>query len=166
MFSIDVSNLHWLEGVDEKEDLCLHGDAVVWIGGERLEYQEATVSATALYLLKSLSEDHIINQSIQMLPCCGFTMFANDSLSAVEISGCPNGVDWSTIHGEDCVLIVTESGNKTTIPMDEYRKTVFAFADEIEAFYRNSAAKTLPRDKFDRNGYLAFWNEWRARRSM
>lgn len=46
-FSIEVSNLHWIEGVDEREDLCLHGDAVVFIGHERLEYQEATVSATA-----------------------------------------------------------------------------------------------------------------------
>ena len=164
MFSIEVSNLHWIEGVDEREDLCLHGDAVVLIGHERLEYQEATVSATALYLLKSLSEDHIIYKSIQMLPCCGFTMFADDALSSVEISGCPNGVDWSVIHGEDCIWLVTESGNKTTIPMDEYRKTVFAFADQIEAFYRNSADKKLPRDKFDRDGYIAFWNEWKARR--
>ena len=53
MFSITVSQLHWLEGSNECEDLCLHGHAVAEIGNERLEY-DAAVSATALYLLKSL----------------------------------------------------------------------------------------------------------------
>ena len=51
MFSIDVTDLHWLKDVPEKEDLCLHGHAVAKIGEEVFEY-DATVSSTALYLLK------------------------------------------------------------------------------------------------------------------
>lgn len=161
MFSISVSDLHWLEGVNEAEDLCLHGYVVVTIGDECFEY-EATVSSTALYLLKSLEEDHRIYESNQMLPCCGFCMIANDDLSKVDICGCPNGVDWSVLHEEDEVVLITESGKATRIPRNEYQKTVFSFADEVESFYRKSIPKSVPKEEFARNGYIAFWNEWKS----
>ena len=164
MFSISVSNLHWMEGIDPAEDLCLHGNAKAIIGHEVLEYDDATVSSTALYLLKSLKEDHKIYESNQMLPCCGFFMIANEELSKVDICGCPNGVDWSVLHENDDVILITETGKRTVIPIDEYRKTVFAFADLIESFYNSAEDKIIPEDEFDRNGYVAFWNEWRALR--
>ena len=163
MFSIDAVNLRWLEGTKEVEDLCLHGKAMAQIGDEHFEF-EATVSSTALYLLKSLTEDHVMGQSNQMLPCCGFFMIANEDLSSVEICGCNNGIDWSVLHENNSVVLVTELGNKVKIPIDEYRRIVFAFADKIENFYKNSKEKSLPKDEFDRNGYIAFLNEWRARR--
>ena len=72
MFSIEVSNLHWMDGVKQAEDLCLHGDTIAVIGDEVLKYDDATVSSTALYLLKSIKENHKIYESNQMLPCCGF----------------------------------------------------------------------------------------------
>ena len=88
IFKIDVEDLGWINGVDDDpNDLCLHGHAVVYIGERRLEY-DATVSATALYLLKSLTEDHIINEDIQILPCCGFFYIPDKSLDNVVISGC------------------------------------------------------------------------------
>ena len=71
LFSIDVKNLYWIGETNKEEDLCLHGYATVKIGNETFEY-DATVSSTALYLLKSLNEDHKIYESNQMLPCCGF----------------------------------------------------------------------------------------------
>ena len=52
-FSIYADNLTWInDNKDDPEDLCLHGHAVVIIGNHKLEY-EATVSATALYLLNT-----------------------------------------------------------------------------------------------------------------
>ena len=162
MFSISVSNLHWMERIDPAEDLCLHGNAKAIIGHEVLEYDNATVSSTALYLLKSLKEDHKIYESNQMLPCCGFFMIANEELSKVDICGCPNGVDWSVLHENGNVVLVTEAGERTEILFDEYKTTVFAFADQVEAFYNAAADKKLPEDEFDRNGYIAFWNEWKA----
>ena len=163
MFSIDAVNLHWLEGAKEEVDLCLHGKAIAQIGDEHFEY-DATVSSTALYLLKSLTEDHVMGQSNRILPCCGFSMFANEDLSSVEICGCNNGIDWSVLHEKDSVVLVTESGNRVEISTDEYRQTVFAFADKLENFYKSATPKVLPTDEFDRNGYIAFWNEWTARR--
>ena len=65
-FSIYADNLTWInDNKDDPEDLFLHGHAVVIIGNHKLEY-EATVSATALYLLKTLTEDHIIFEDNQM----------------------------------------------------------------------------------------------------
>lgn len=74
-FSISATDLKWINGSkDDPEDLCLHGHAIAVIGNRKLEY-DATISATALYLLKSLTEDHIIHDDNQMLPCCGFSLF-------------------------------------------------------------------------------------------
>ena len=66
MFSIEVSNLHWMDGVKQAEDLCLHGDTIAVIGDEVLKYDDATVSSTALYLLKSIKENHKIYESNQI----------------------------------------------------------------------------------------------------
>ncbi|MBE6607742.1 MAG: hypothetical protein E7633_04235 [Ruminococcaceae bacterium] len=164
MFTIKVSNLHWIDNLNQTEDLCLHGNATVTIGDEVWQYDNTTVSSTALYLLKSIKEDHkIYCESSQMLPCCGFTMVANETLSKVDICGCPNGVDWSVLHENDNVVLITETGKRTVIPIDEYRQTVFEFADLIESFYKSSQEK-IPEDEFDRNGYIAFWNEWKTLR--
>ena len=116
MFSIKVSNLHWMEGINQAEDLCLHGNAIAVIGDEVLQYDDATVSSTALYLLKSIRANHKIYESNQMLPCCGFFMIANEALSKVDIIGCPNGVDWSVLHENDNVILITETGKRTAIP--------------------------------------------------
>lgn len=164
MFKIEVFDLLWIKNsLDDPEDLCLHGYAVATIGTEKFEYH-ATVSSTALSLLKSLTEDHIIYNDNQMLPCCGFNMYANDTLDSVDVLGCPNGIDWSVIHEGDEVKIITESGKETIVNIEDYKNEVFAFVDRIEHFYSKCTPKVLPNNKTDRDGYTAFWNEWHRRR--
>ena len=165
LFRVDATNLHWMDDpINDPDDLCLHGDAVAYIGDRKLEYDECTVSATALYLLKTLTEDHVIDQDNQMLPCCGHTLISNDDLTEVVISGCPNGIDWSVIHVGDSVRLILEDGYEVIVPIAQYREEVFRFADLIEHYYRASTPKIIPKDTFDRDGYLAFWNEWYRRR--
>lgn len=164
-FFIDATDLKWLEGSNESEDLCLHGHAVAWIAGKKLEY-DATVSATALYLLKTLTKNHLINTDNQMLPCCGFSIFVSDSPDNVIIVGCDNGIDWSVIHDGDNVILELDDGTKDVVSIDNYKKAVFAFADKVEAFYKSAAPKKLPSDKVEREGYIAFWNEWHRRRNQ
>ena len=66
-FRIDADNFCWIDGsADNADDLCLHGHAIVCVGDEQLEF-DATVSATALYLLKTLTEEHIIHKELQIL---------------------------------------------------------------------------------------------------
>lgn len=164
-FSIKADHLSWINGVpDDPEDLCLHGHAVATIANRKLSY-DATVSATGLYLLKSLTEDHILFEDNQMLPCCGFFMIPNKTLDNVTICGCPNGIDWSVLHnGDGSVTLELEDGTKETVAMPDYKAAIFRFTDMVEAFYASCSPKKLPDDDFTRNGYLAFWREWHRRR--
>lgn len=165
-FQIDVTKLFWIGGeADDPEDLCLHGHAVAMIGDRRLEYEDATVSATALYLLKTLTEDHIIYKDNQMLPCCGFFLIPNDEGTEVSISGCPNGVDWTVRHEDGMVRLILEDGYTVSAEPEAYRREVYAFADKIRDFYNASAPKMLPKVDWERKGYLAFWAEWNRRRN-
>lgn len=163
-FHIDAGHFSWINGPeDDPCDLCLHGDAEAVIGGETFTYT-CTVSAAALYLLKTLTQDHVSGEENQMLPCCGFSIFADSTLSTVDIIGCPNGIDWSVFHEGDSVRLVTQSGKETVVPISDYKEEVFRFADKIETYYQSCAPKILPEDETDRNGYIAFWNEWHRRR--
>lgn len=164
VFKIEVRNLAWINGdQDDPNDLCLHGTVNVIIGEEIFEF-EATVSAAALYMLKSLTEDHLADDVIQMLPCCGHFMIANDDLTEVVITGCGMGIDWKVLRSGDYVKLITETGNETIVTMEAYKSEVFHFADQVEAYYNQCSPKILPEDAFVQNGYAAFWNEWHRRR--
>lgn len=164
-FTIDAQNLRWIDdSLDDSKDLCLHGDAVAVIGDSKLQYH-ATVSATALYLLRSLTEDHNIGEENQMLPCCGHFMIPDDELQNVTIVGCPDGIDWEIRHDKDNVIIKLEDGGTATVPYSEYKEEVYRFADKIKEFYDKCSPKKLTEGEFETNAYKAFWNEWNRRRN-
>jgi len=164
MFSIEVKRLYWLEddGKDHPEDLCLHGTVAVQIGSERFE-DDCAVSAAALELLKTLSKDHVeLYKGQQMLPCCGHCYFEGEN-DTVWNGGCPNGIDWHVRHIDDSVELETENGTKAIVPIEQYKATVFAFADIIKAYYDSHLPKT-PEDVLDIEWYPVFWREWARRR--
>ena len=163
-FSISATGLTWLsDPVNDPLDHCLHGHAIARVGERTVAY-DCTVSATALYLLKTLTEDHVPGQQIQLLPCCGFFLIADVDLQNVTIIGCDNGEDWSVIHEGNDVTLILSDGYSVTLPLEEYRQTVCHFADTIEAYYNACPPRAELTDEFDRNGYTAFWNEWHRRR--
>lgn len=165
MFRIEIHKLYWInDTVDDPNDLCLHGDVTVVIGDE-IYNESCTVSSTALYMLKSLSSNHIINENNQMLPCCGHTLIPNDDFDTVLISGCRNGVDWSVVHEGTKVKIITSTGKTTYIDFNEYKMIVFRFVDDIEAFYLQCSQKSMSSE-FIPGCYKAFWNEWHRRRNV
>ena len=105
-FSLDAGAFCWINGeTDDPEDLCLHGHAVARIAGETVEF-DCAVSAAALYLLKSLTEDHLLGQGEQFFPCCGFFCIADEAGENVEIVGCDNGADWTLRHEEENVRLI------------------------------------------------------------
>ena len=163
-FHIDATGLHWLEGMDERHDHCLHGNAVAVIGDRTLEY-DCTVSSTALYLLKSLTEDHIIYEDAnQMLPCCGHFVFPDKSGENVHICGCPNGEDWTIRHEDGAVKLILEDGYAVTVPLEDYRREVLAFVQKIEDFYNRSLPKELDALCLEAETYPLFWKEWHRRK--
>ncbi len=164
IFKIDADHFGWIRGPeDDPDDRCLHGHVTVQIGDTVMDGY-GTVSATALYLLKSLTQNKIMNQhDIQMVPCCGHFLIANKDMSEVTISGCDHGMDWSVLHQNGGIKLVLPSGEGVWISMQEYRAEVLRFADKVERYYLTCKPKVIPADEFDRNGYSTFWKEWHRR---
>ena len=100
---------------------------------------------------------------IQMVPCCGHFYIPNKDLSQVTISGCDNGLDWSVVHENGGVKLILPSGESEWVSQQDYRAEVLRFADKVESYYNSCQPKNIPDDEFTRNGYIAFWNEWRWR---
>jgi hypothetical protein len=164
---IRFTDLHWLEGQDERIDLCAHGSAFVRIGGDIVcEDLDTAVGAAVLNLLRTLREGHIGSGGVNcLLPHCGHGMFAVDGGEGVVVLNCFIGADWTVCHAEDGTIVhKSERGHEVRVGRDDYQKLVFGLADQVEAFYRDSAPKALPGDRADREGYEAFWREWRRRR--
>lgn len=164
-FSINCSRMEWINGSrDDPEDLCSHGHVAVQAGEETLSYDCCT-SASALRMLRSLTQDHQMEDPMlgeQMLPCCGFQMYPDETQEHVWISGCCHGVDYGVSHRTDGIIITTQTGGCYRVRREEYRREVLAFARRVEAFYAGCTPKELPEDVLERNGWFAFWNEWHS----
>ncbi len=163
IFQIDVDFMEWIDGSkDDTEDLCLHGWVSVQIGDYK-NNTNCTVSATALYLLKTLSRNHEEDKEIQLLPCCGNTFISKDedeNGEICEIIGCPSGLDWSVMHCDDFVKLIVAGEEKAVVPFERYKKQVFQFADKVSAFYDLAPPRNI-YDYWDQNGFMAFKTEWK-----
>jgi hypothetical protein len=168
-FIIEILDLYWIDGKrDDPNDLCLHGDVFVKISDEIVaDKYSCTLSSTGLYLLKSIEKDHVIGKNANMmLPCCGHFIIPDEKEDLVEISGCPNGIDWSVLHLDEGVKIISQNNVETYVDSSEYKKIVYNFVDKVEKHYKISLPKIIPTDDFGRNGYIKFWNEWHRRRNI
>lgn len=165
-FSILYEDFQWIDGAeDDPEDLCLHGTVSVLMGTESFAYH-CCVSAAALRMLKTLTENHeVTNSGEQMLPCCGDSMIADETMETVTIIGCDNGIDWTVRHEDGGIQLITATGKQVLVDKARYRKEVFRFADAVENFYKNASPKIFPSNNIDREGYQVFWKEWRKRRA-
>lgn len=132
-FELRLLNLQWLEGMPAEEELCAHGQVRVRLGDRVLsgEQDTWTVSAAALFLLRTLPTDHTAEHPVddQLVPCCGFTMWPDETSEDVVVLGCPNGVDWWVEHQPPQVQLTTPEGEAVLLPFEVYRIQVLEFAD-------------------------------------
>ena len=165
MFRIEYGPMEWINGpADDPNDLCAHGEVTVILGDQTLTYACCT-SASAMRMLRSLTEDHNIEDcwaGQQMLPCCGHEMLAEGE--NVVIFGCPNGVDYAVQHDGDMVRLTTEDGVCICVPFTQYLAETVPFLDALEVHYQSASAKVF-YDDIQKLGYEAFWNEWNRRRN-
>ena len=159
MFDMKMTRLHWICD----DDLCLHGDVTIKIGEEDIYVSDITLSASALYLLKTLTEDHRIGESNQMVPCCGNFIVPDEDFNNVKIYGCPNGEDWSVIHKNGHIELIRESGQTTEIPYDRYEEVVHSIVNQVKDYYMQSVPRSMPEEVDEQEGYVSFWNEWAIR---
>lgn len=163
-------DFHWIDenNPDDKEDLCLRGRLFIRIGNEILSDFESgnwTLSATSLFLLRTLKMDYKPDDFENLLiPCCGHFIVAEEN-KPLLVLGCPNGIEWTIQHTNNgFVKHISQNGTETTITEEEYRKIVLDFADKVERFYTDNP-RTLPKDEFDLQGYNGFWEEWKKLRN-
>ena len=162
MFKLEILEKYWLPGQPEETDLCLHGTVRVQIGDDVLE-DEVCLSAAALHLLRSVTEEHQPDELAKLFPIDGFC-WTPDGEGSIYLGGCPNGgFDGYVTHEDDVVRIALEELPAVQIPLTEYQAKVFAFADQVEAFFRQSKPK-VAIGELDKLWYPLFWEEWRRRR--
>ena len=162
MFQLEILDKYWLPGQAEETDLCLHGTVRVRIGENVLE-DEASLSAAALHLLRTVTEDHQLDEMAKLFPTDGFC-WTPDGQESIYLGGCPNGgIDGYVIHDGDMVCMALEDLPQVRIPLAEYRAEVSRFADQVEEYFRQSKPKEVTAE-LDKLWYPLFWKEWRKRR--
>ena len=165
--------LQWIQGaVDDPKDLCAHGGVEFRIGDEVLldatSGQSLTVSAAALYLLRTLSVPHTKSNPVgdHLFPCCGFAMWHVCGSEDVVVCGCPSGEDFEVLHEKSGAGVVVRAadGREWRIGWPEWRVAVFAFADQVSEYY----AACSPKRPFgeDAAAFKKFKTEWERRRGQ
>jgi hypothetical protein len=165
-------NLRWIqEAVDDAKDLCAHGDVEFRIRDDVLldgNGQNLTVSAAALYLLRTLSVPHTKASPVgdHLFPCCGFAMWDIPGQADVAICGCPNGEDFEVLHEVrgTGVIVQGADGREWHVNWPEWRATVFDFADRVSLFYAACSPKQPSAE--DAAGFMKFRAEWERRRGQ
>ena len=59
--------------------------------------------------------------------------------------------------------MILPSGESEWVSLRDYQAEVLRFADKVESYYQSCKLKKIPDDEFSKNGYIAFWNEWKWR---
>jgi hypothetical protein len=165
--------LRWVTGAaDDPADICAHGDVEFRIGDDVLldatTGRDVTVSAAALYLLRTLSVPHSNDSPVgdHLFPHCGHSIFDVPGQEDVLILGCPSGVDFEVLHEVSGagVVIRSEEGRQWRVGWPDWRLAVFGFADWVAAFYADCSPKQPSEG--DAAGYRKFKDEWKRRRGQ
>jgi hypothetical protein len=168
MVTLEVSNLHWIAPSPEDiPDICAHGTVRFSVGTqefEELSTLDCTVSAAALYLLRSLTEPYESANREHLFPCCGFNLFESDDSDDVVILGCPGGVHVDVLHESSGFWVRRPAGKGEFVPTEVWSSAVYCFADQVADFYRSSSPKVPHSD--DGPGWRRFLKEWQRRRGV
>jgi hypothetical protein len=130
------------------------------VGGDMLVQPsdgDWTVSAAALYLLRTLSQSHTKSHPVadHLFPCCGHAMFEAEGEEDVVIIGCPNGMDFELVHTGATVVLAATDGRRYEIQNGEWRASVYGFADAVQRFYNLSTPKAF-EDEDAAKGFKRF----------
>ncbi len=166
-FEIKILRQHWIrdDGLYSENDLCSHGELFLKIGNEVLSDKASgswCLSASALFLLRTLKINHVIDDLENFLvPCCGHFLLIDTSEEPhyLVVMGCPNGIDWNIQHKNNFVELSTEKGEKAVLEFSEYAKMVLDYVNEIENFYGDINQKVFDHEE-DKETFQMFWKEW------
>lgn len=170
MIILEPTRMHWIkdDGADDPFDLCAHSPVRFEVGDKILvapDHGDFTVSAAAIYLLRTLERNHTADAPVgdQLFPCCGHSMHDTGD-EDVWFCGCPNGIDVFITHEADGRIRLTQrDGQSSVVSMDDWCRAVSRFSDCVRAFYDDSLPRTPSDD--DAAGFSRMMTEWDGRRS-
>lgn len=171
MIVLRPTNLHWLDGsTDNPRDICAHSGVEFRIDGEQLVQGsdgDWTVSAAALYLLRTLSRPHTKAAPVgeHLFPCCGRGFYEDENKDDVVLVGCNRGIDFEILRVSDDVIITAKGGSQYRASFPDWRDAVCRFCDAVRDFYASSSPKE-PEDADEKRGFGLFLSEWSRRRAM
>ena len=169
-FEIEIENQHWLgEPREQSHDGCSHGGIRALIGGRTVtaDDPEYGISQSALSLLRTVEQNHSPSDPVSAgyLLChgCGYpTHF-----------GCGNfGTDWIVRHEGDVVVLSqprhvdafageTHFDVQARVPIDQYRRQIVTFAQEVRDFFAGSEPREL--EEWEQEFHDQFWAEFEGR---
>jgi len=166
MIKLTPTQLHWMndDGSDDPKDLCAHSPVIFEIDDHVIvkpEDGDWTVSATSIFLLRSLSRNHTSKEPVgagQIFPCCGFNIYDVGKPEAV-ILGCPSGIDLEIYREENSYRIVTENNQEFCVSSNDWNKTIHDFSSAVLNFYTSSKPKE-PFDEESEKGFKLMMSEW------
>lgn len=170
MILLEPIEISWINGQkDAPDDLCAHGKINFQIGNVKLvgvEDGEFTLSAAALYLLRTLEGNHSKDSPLceHLFPCCGHEMYEEEGNKNVVIWGCPMGKDFEIIHSENQVQIQLQDSASIEVAYDAWKQAVIQFSQSVKDFYESSSLKK-PVDEIAQKGFNRFLLEWDRRHS-
>ncbi len=176
MIDLDLCNPHWIndEG-DDPNDQCAHGGIALTVDDVPLVLEsdgEWTVSAAALFLLRSVTADHIQGSSVSggnyLIPCCGHYVCPwEKNKYGFEIMGCPNGIDLGIQHDKGLVRVWTDD-HRVSVSLRDWAGAGLQFSDRVQSFY-DSCAKKLDVSAHEEElvqGWRLFWQDWETQRRV
>lgn len=174
MLILRLSQPSWFRGdADAPTEHCAHGEIEFAVNGRNFVTASQgpwTVSAAALFLLRTVCSDHTPENPVTdgnfLIPCCGHNVWPDEgSRYHFIIPGCNSGMDPSVVH-QDGSVTVTLNDDTEFLPSSTWAAGVLRFSEQVRQFYASSAPKTPIEDEHDARGWRLFWKEWDERREL
>lgn len=172
MIKLQITEPHWInDSPDDSQDQCSHGriqfsvNSVIYVNNEDGDW---TTSASGLFLLRTVEEDHTKENPVSgdnfLIPCCGFSIWPTDNIRyPCSVVGCNTGLDIEVRH-ENTKVHLKMNEKKSIFDNRDWAIAVLGFVEQVESFYGNCSPKVIIEDDLDRKGWRTFWNEWRQRK--
>ncbi len=137
-FKIDLLSIEKLEEIkDGSHGFCIYGDILVTIGEEEFSYSCIT-NTRVTNLLQTLDEDYVSVQGEKMHPRFCTALSPKKKTDPSKPEECAKGMDWTVIHENGMVKLITLRGRVVVIYYLQYKKEIIAFVNKIEGYYKGA----------------------------
>jgi hypothetical protein len=171
MIKLELINPHWINNSeDDANDQCAHGQILFQVNNSTIiapEDGDFTVSAAALFLLRTLEQNHTPDNPVceenLLFPHCGHSVWPHNGKYDVICIGCDIGVDLRIDHDKNAKAISIIGKSTELVKLQEWKVSICKFVNQVQSFYQSSTTKIESEDEHERLGWRLFWKEWNSR---